>query len=379
MKRLFLSLALVAGAALSASAQVQLNLANTVDLAGQFPGGVAPSAVAWNGTDAFVATYNNSGTSGLSTGIVRVSNALTATPTIGTQFGSLTTNNSRGFTSLALATSGNSTYLAASWDNGGGSANSVQGFDVSNGATPSSALWNLSASGRTGDRGNGVAFDPGFNGAGTGFAYLGIGGGFSRVLGLATGAAIGGTLVNQAPIPPSNSASTTWRDVTFSPTGDFYARESNSIIKGTRTGPTQVNNGAVTTPIGGLTRNGGVDNDNIAFVNSLGGSFLVFNDRASGAGGQLFSNVVKATDTSGNAQTVTYGNFDPTSVTGNAAYDFAFNANTNTLAVSDFSQQKLYIFNVAFGSQANAPEPGSLLLLANGAALGALLLRRRKA
>jgi|GEM_PF-2967316 len=344
------------------SAQVNLSFRTNVSLAGQFANGVAPSAVAWDGSTAFVGTYNNSGAA-TNTSILPVTDVLTA-PVFGTQFGLLNSNNTRGITSLAL----NGSLLAASWDNGANNVNSVRTFDT----TTQSQLWNLSAAGLN-LRGNGVALDPGFGGVGTGFGFLGLGGGFARTLNFNTGVAVANTLVNLNPV------TTFWRDVAYDPSnGDFYARNGNRVVKGVRTTPTQVNNGSPTTFIDSFTTANFVDNQNIAYVNALGGNFLMVNDRAVASGGQAFTNVVKALGTDGSLLTINYfGGFNP--LNSNGAYDFSFHAGTQTLAVSDFTNQQLYIFDVRFGNvAAAAPEPGTALLTLVGIGLFAGLRRTRK-
>ena len=370
MKKGLLTIVTVAAVSTSAFAQVQLNLASTVDLIpyySQTPG-YSPSAVVWNGTDAYLGSYNNSGAAG-NTSIVRLSNALT-TPTFGTAFGGISTPNSRGITGLALQ----GTNLAVSLDIGAASGDSVRLFSVADPANPT-LTWSVgdpTATPSASVRGNGVAFDPGFGGLGKGVSSQSIGRGFAFVYNVSNGASAYNINVN------STAGNTTWRDSIFDTNGDFYARESNRVIKGVRTGVSQVNSGNPTTIIytPSVAANT-IDNQNIGLINSLGGSFLVFNDRSVSTGGQLFSDVVKVTDTSGNVQTVSYGGGFNASTTGNGAYDFSYDSGSKTLAVSDFSNQRLYIFNVLIGGAAT-PEPGSIAFALFGGGVGMMGLRRRK-
>jgi hypothetical protein len=298
------------------------------------------------------------------TAIVGVSNVLTA-PTLGAAFGAFSTNNNRGITGLALQ----GTNLGVGLDNGAGNVNSVRMFNAGSGTLTWSTGGTIPDATR---RGNGVAFDPGFNGAGTnqGLAYMSIGSGRRHLLNTGTGIYINGqnagAIVNFSPV------STTWRDLAFDPaTGDLYTRESNRIGKAVRNGNNTFTS-ATSTAIGGLTTATGVDNQNIAFANTtLYGNLLFANNRTGVGAGQSLSSVVRAFDTNGNAQTITFENFTPG--TGNGAYDFSFDAGTQTLAMTDFSNRRLYIF--AMGSA--APEPSTLALLAL-APLGALLLRRKR-
>lgn len=125
-----LSTALLPAISSGAHAQIVLNLITQVDLSATASASTSPSyignnisAVAWNGSTAWVGGYNQ-GATGTPTAIVSVSNVLT-TPLLGTSFGSLPTNNSRGITSLAI----NGNTLAAAYDNGSGNGDSVRSFD----------------------------------------------------------------------------------------------------------------------------------------------------------------------------------------------------------------------------------------------------------
>ena len=235
----FLMLCLVVAMPLVARADVSLSLLADVDIS-NFSAlatdpnyiGSNPSALAWDGSTAWIGGYNASGVVG-TTAINTVSNVLT-TPTLGTTaFGILaTTNNTRGITGLALQ----GTNLGVGLDNGGGSGDSVRLFNT----TTSTQTWRIGDATAGNDstrRGNGVAFDPGFNGAGTnqGLAYLSIGSGRRHLLNTASGVYINGQnaggIINFAP------TSTTWRDLAFDPvTGDMYTRESNRIGKAIRNG-----------------------------------------------------------------------------------------------------------------------------------------------
>jgi hypothetical protein len=358
---------LLLGASSLASAQVSFSHLVTLDLSSTaFPTGTRyignnPSALAWDGTNAWIGGYNQSG-SAAPTAIIQISNVLT-NPTFGTPFGTFTTNNLRGITSLAVQ--GN--LLAASLDNGAGSGDSVRIFNASTGTLN----WRIGTSaGDNSRRGNGVAFDPGFNGAdaGSGVAYLSIGSGRRHLLDSSAGTYKFGQ--NAGMIINLNPVSTTWRDLAFDPdTGDLYARESNRLAKARRTGDNSV--AGASTLLGSLPQASAVDNQNLAFVDSLSvGNFLLLNDRSTPSAGQSFFNVVKAISTSGAPVALNFGSFAP--ALGNGAYDFAWHADSYTLAISDFANRRLYVF-------AAVPEPGSILLLFAGlGSSAAFLLRRRR-
>lgn len=363
MKTSVSMLAVVAGlAAASQAATINLSLIKTIDTSSTATAGNAQfvgsnvSGIAWNGTDLWVGGYNG-GPNGQNTGIAKYDGT---SNTWGASFGSLATNNSRGITGLALK--GNN--LAAGWDNGAGSVNSVRSFNATTGAQ------NWATGGGTPDATRramgGVAFDPGAIGGGTSagsVSYLAPGSGRRHSLNDASGnynyGQNAGAIINFA------AASTTWRGHAFDPaTGDLYTRESNRVGKAVRTGD---NSFATQTVLVALTTQSAVDNQNIAFVNSSAyGSFLIFNDRSIASAGQSASTVIKASDLSGNLHTLDFGAFS--FLSGNGAYSFSFDAASQTLAISDFANRNVYIFAV--------PTPGTAALLGLG---GLVAARRRRA
>ena len=126
--------------------------------------GTNPLAVAWNGSQLYLGGHDNFGTSLLPIGLIEVLDATrTGELTLDSSdfsaaFGQIFQPVGRGYTGLEL--SGGS--LSASYDNGSNTANAIQLFD----ASTNSLNWDLSAAGITGRGGSGIAFDPGFNGAG---------------------------------------------------------------------------------------------------------------------------------------------------------------------------------------------------------------------
>jgi hypothetical protein len=354
----------VAGIAGAATAQVQLDLRAVVDLSSisnvTTGIGTNPSAVAWNGTDAWVAGYNSSGAAA-NTGIVRVSGVLSS-PTFGTRFGAFSTPNSRGVSGLALQ----GDRLAISVDTGAGSGDSVRQFSTST-ETLNWRIGDATAGNDGTRRGNGVAFDPGFNGAGSnqGVAYLSIGSGRRHLLNASSGAYINGQ--NAGGIINFATVSTTWRDMAFDPTtGDLYTRESNRIGRAGRTGD---NTFSASTVLGSLATATTVDTQNIAFVNSAtAGNLLIVNNRTVATGGQAFTSVVQGFTTTGASVPLQFflNGSAWAAPAGNGAYDFSFDASTNTLAVVDFANRNLYVFQI--------PTPGAAALLG----LGSLVAFRRR-
>lgn len=351
-KSVILGLTALAGVA---QADVQLYNFATLDISGLTGIGNNPSAIAWNGSDLYVGGYNNSGGTA-NTGIARVQWALSGSPATST-FGVFSTANARGVTGLAWKNG----KLAAALDNGAGSGDSVRAFDAAG-----NLAWRIgtSASDST-RRGDGVAFDPGFNGAGPnqGVAYLSIGSGRRHLLDANTGAYINGqnagAIINFAPV------ATTWRDLVFdSATGDLYTREANRIGKAVRNGDNSFTGGA-STVLAALTTASAVDNQNIEFMNLSGNKFVIANDRSSVGGGQSFASVIKMFSTAGVAETINWNGF--AAATGNGAYDFSYDAGSQTLAVSDFANRKVYFFAV--------PAPSAAVLLGMA---GVMAGRRRR-
>lgn len=362
MKNSVLLLAATAGlAAASQAATINLSLIKTIDTTSTATAGNAQyvgtnvSGIAWNGTDLWVGGYNG-GAANLNTGIAKYDGT---SNTWGASFGNLATANSRGITGLALK--GNT--LAAGWDNGAGSVNSARAFNATTGAQSWATGGGTPDATRRGM--GGVAFDPGFNGAGTniGVSYLAPGSGRRHLLDANTGNYINGQ--NAGGVINFATSSTTWRAHAFDPvTGDLYTRESNRVGKAVRTGD---NSFATQTVIVANTTSSTVDNENLAFANSTAyGNFLIFNDRSVASPGQLASAVIKASDLSGNLHTLNFGAFS--FLSGNGAYSFSFDAASQTLAISDFANRAVYIFAV--------PTPGTAALLGLG---GLIVARRRRA
>jgi hypothetical protein len=335
----------------SAAAQVNLYEVRRIDLSVSFVTGTAygtnVSAVAWNGADAWVAGYNNSGNTG-SVGLAKVSNVWGAA-SLGSAFGvAAGTVNGRGYSGIDIL--GNS--LASAYDNGSATANGIQSWNTGT----ESANWSKNARG-----GSGVAFDPGFGSVDSGVAWTTFGSGRRALQNAASGADIyttaNGMIINAG-------AGTFWRDMDFDDnTGDLYARRSNGLYKTTRTGG---NSGTVSTLIAFNSAADAINGHNLAFMSdTVNGDLVIFNDRTSGGSGQGFTNIIKIVDSNGVAQTINWS-FLGATLAGNGYYSFSFDAASQTLAVADFFNDTIHIFAV--------PAPSSLALLG----LAGLAARRRR-
>jgi MYXO-CTERM domain-containing protein len=376
MRNVIVGLLAVAGATGAALGQVKLQLLANIDVSGAVAVGSPDrigtnvAAVAWNGARLFIAGLNGSGAV-LDTGIMEVQNPLSS-PALGTRFATRSTNSSRGHTSLSIR--GDELYAA--WDNGAAALGGMARWDTNNTAA---AVWQANI------RGGGTDFDPGFAGSSPSAGNIGmalLGSGRRQLLDAGTGAAIytgggatAGFIFNNSPIGASVSPGSNHRDIAFNPAnGDTFVRVANSIVRQTRTGDNSAinNTGQVIFEnygSGGQPTAANVNMQNIAFgyVNTDAlGAMLFFNDRpATNTSGSITS-TVKAVQLDGTPVSLDFGSFNITSTTG--AFDFSWDQATNTLAISDFSNSRVYIFSVV-------PTPGAAALLGLG---GLAALRRRR-
>jgi hypothetical protein len=108
-------------------------------------------------------------------------------------------------------------------------------------------------------------------------------------------------------------------------------------------------------------------------LNGYSGDALVFNDRASTAAGQSWTNVIKFSTTSGSLITPSY-TFLSAPAASTAAYDFEWDSTTQTLAVLDYTNRNVSIFSTA------VPEPSTCAVLLASLGIGGITaLRRRRA
>jgi len=356
MKRTTASVALVAMGTMAgtANAEFALELLGTVNVdvtsdptQPSFIGN-NPSAVAWNGTDLWVAGFNQSGVNA-DTGIVKISDALGA-QTFGSTFGALDTPTGRGFSGLDMKDG----VLAAAWDDGAEDANGIRAFAGSDG----SELWAQSARG-----GSGVAHDPGFKGVDSGVAWTQFGSGRRALNDSTTGEVIydltNGMIINDA------GQGTFWRDMDFAPNGDIVLREGNNLGMLTRTGGNSLTDGMVlfdSDPEADF-----VNGQNVSYMSTGFGDFIIFNDRKVTDPDQSPDDVLKLYDVASDTMLDLTG-IEGLADLGNGYYDFDFHAPSGTLAIMDFANRDVAIYAVV-------PAPGAATLLGAG---GLLALRRRR-
>jgi hypothetical protein len=331
---------LITAAALAAPAfgQLTFRLVATVDVdstanvANPEFIGTNPAAVAWDGTDLWLAGYNNS-PNPLDVGITRIADALgaaVAQPAFGIQG---TTPSFRGYSGLDL----NSGTLMASFDVGAVHPEGITAWDAATGGS----LWAKSARG-----GSGVGFDPGFAGAGSGAGWTTFGSGRRSLQDLATGADIydssNGMIIDAG-------VGFFWRCMAFDDaTGDIYLREGNNLVKGTRSGANAISGTSV---LFDPLDEDFIAGQNCEFIDGEAGRMIVFNNREFTNTGQDFdANIFVELASGGQVPIIWDGLIAPT---GNAWYDFAWHGPSNTLAIVDFANRDVHIVEVLQGLGTN--------------------------
>jgi len=370
--------------------RVRLNVASTSNNLNPQYIGSFPAAVAWNGSTIYLAGMNATGTTG-TTAITRVADPLAApglgvVPAFSAGFGLRPgTGNGRGYTGIAVAGG----TLAAAWDNGTTTPATTDGLQAFRGAD-GTLLWTGTLNGR---QMGGVAFDPGYvvGGAsqgGAGVSGLVLSSGRRPLLDLATGTTIYGLTGSAVPgmVINTSPANAEWRDVDFdSATGDIYSRNSNNVAYGIRTGVNAVSGNAQQFLVNNANSGTATAGQNLAFMpgvvdaaGSFSGNAVVWNNRPFGTtnGSTPFTSANRIVATTGAAVTVDWNLlFDTTPANGNGWYDFGYDAGTKTLAVMDFQNRTVSIFDldvavqtVAAGTAAaGGPLPGNVPLAKRGA------------
>lgn len=352
MKKTCIAIALITGAATSASAQLQLTEIMRADITAaagegnQWFIGRNLAAVAWDGSALYVGgqSFNSAGSA-----ISKVTPQIGTTSALfelGGSFGFQATAATRGIQDMAISADGR---LAVATDNGAGAAFGYRLFDTSG---------NFLVNSNFNVRGNGVDFDP-INGVAAG-AVLGSG----RLHGFNND---GTTFSNwdAATGPLLFTVSSTNRDSEFDSDGNLYYRQQNSIHRISRTGATTF--GSPTELKASLSTN--INGQNLDIIEGFGSDVIIYTERLSNSAGQAFGDAIKAIDADGNAVSLSFDFIDSfgDALAGNGYYDFSYDSASQTLAVADFLNNQVYIFAV--------PAPASATLL--GVA-GLMAARRRR-
>jgi hypothetical protein len=241
--------------------------------------------------------------------------------------------------------------LAAAFDNGGASANGIAAYDLNG-----NQLWGKNARG-----GSGVGFDPGFGGVDSGVAWTTFGSGRRALQDTATGADIYTTGDGMIITP---GGGTFWRDMDFASNGDMVARRANDVVLLSRTGG---NSGNPSLLVDNGENAAFVAGQNVSYVESADyGNFVIYNDRSVTSLGQAAADVLKVVDLAGNELSLNlYGG--GMLADGSGYYDFSYDAASGTLAILDFSNREVRIYQV--------PAPAGAALLGLG---GLVAVRRRR-
>lgn len=352
--------ALLGASAPAATAQLTLIEVATIDLApwtSQGPGAVVgpatpggvisqgiqplyigtnPSAVAWDGTDLFVAGFNgNIVTSQV--GIARIPFALlppTNNPRrLSPVFGVRQAPPQRGFSGLDLQ----GDRLVAAYDPGSVDPQGLTGW-----SRKGQFLWAKEARGSCG-----IGLDPGFPtgvpALGEGAGWMTFGSGGRSLQDADNGADIYDTASGMSLFSP---AGTFWRDIDFDDvTGDVWLREGNNVVHGVRSGDNAVSGVAVVIDPADADF---VVGQNLAFCDRVDGDLIAYNDRPTSSTGAPFQTAVRFCRPDGTnvPYSVITNNPLPAGV---GFYDFAFHAPTGTLAVLDFANRQVAIY-LLFGA-----------------------------
>jgi hypothetical protein len=291
MKRMTVVLGVaLAGALMSASAQVSFTHLKSVDLSSYFPTGGQQgdlaSDVAFDGANLYIAGMSTANSLAEPVGVLKISNVLSLDV------------NAWGYTPLITLTQAGQSrssyvvyhdgflYLGTGLGDGGNVATrtGIRKYDAQTGTQVSG--WNgtgvvLPSDLSNSSRAECIEIDPGYQGSGQSLAVLARGRGIIFRRDFATG----GALLNILSLPYKDCATSTdlttgMRDITFSPEGDAYLRVDNSIFYAPRTG-----DGSVAGDRACLIFNFNSDNPfqvliNIHYLRTpTGSNFLIYNRR----------------------------------------------------------------------------------------------------
>jgi hypothetical protein len=289
MKRTMVVLGVaLAGALMSASAQVSFKHLKSVDISTYFPGGGQQgdlaSDVAFDGANLYIAGMSTANSLAEPVGVLKISNALSLDV------------NAWGYTPLITLTQAGQSrssyvvyhdgflYLGTGLGDGGNVADrtGIRKYDAQTGTQVSG--WNgtgvvlpsdLDGSGRA----ECIEIDPGYQGSGASLAVLARARGFIFRRDFATGSALPNILSLPSRDCQGGQTTTGMRDITFSPEGDAYLRVDNSIFYAPRTGADTVDNNRA-------CRIFDFDSDNpfqvlinIHYLRTSAGNYLLYNRR----------------------------------------------------------------------------------------------------
>jgi hypothetical protein len=290
MKRMTVVLGVaLAGALMSASAQVSFTHLKSVDISTYFPGGGqqgdVASDVAFDGANLYIAGMSNS-TGSQPVGVLKVSNVLSLDAGAW-GYSPLISLSQAGQRSTYVVYRDGFLYLGTGLGDGSNQAanTGIRKYDAQTGTQVSG--WNgtgvvLPSDLSNSSRAECIEIDPGYQGSGASLAVLARGRGITFRRDFATGGALANILSqpfrNCTSDPPTGST-TGMRDITFSPEGDAYLRVDNSIFYAPRTADNTVQDGRACRIFDFDTDNPFQILINIHYLRTSAGNYLLYNRR----------------------------------------------------------------------------------------------------
>ena len=297
MKRTMVVLGVaLAGALMSASAQVSFKHLKSVDISTYFPGGGQQgdlaSDVAFDGANLYIAGMSTANSLAEPVGVLKISNALSLDV------------NAWGYTPLITLTQAGQSrssyvvyhdgflYLGTGLGDGSSdpARNGIRKYDASTGTQVSD--WNGTGVVVPSDLSNSsraecIEIDPGYQGSGQSLAVLARGRGIIFRRSFADGSALPNILSIPSRDCQGGNTTTGMRDITFSPEGDAYLRVDNSIFYAQRTGDGSVASGLACQIFDFSSDNAFQVLINIHYLRTSAGDFLVYNRRTGDANNRL--------------------------------------------------------------------------------------------
>lgn len=298
MKRtLFFSGVALAGALMSASAQVSFVHLKSVDLSSYFPAGgqqgELASDLAFDGANLYVAGMSTANSTAESVGVLKISNVLSLDA------------NAWGYTPLITLTQAGQSrssyivyrdgflYLGTGLGDGSNDAarTGIRKYDAATGTQVSG--WNSTGVVLPSDLSNSsraecIEIDPGYQGSGASLAVLARGRGFVFRRDFTTGNALPNILsLPYRDCAGSTGSTTGMRDIAFSPGGDAYLRVDNSIFYAQRTADNTVLDNRACRIFDFDSDNALQVLVNIHYLRTASGDFLVYNRRTGDANNRL--------------------------------------------------------------------------------------------
>jgi hypothetical protein len=286
----------LAGALMSASAQVSFRHLKSVDLSSYFPAGGQQgdlaSDVAFDGANLYIAGMSTANSLAESVGVLKISNVLSLDV------------NAWGYTPLITLTQAGQSrssyvvyhdgflYLGTGLGDGSNdpARTGIRKYDAQTGTQVSG--WNgtgvvLPSDLSNSSRAECIEIDPGYQGSGASLAVLARGRGFIFRRSFETGGALSNILSLPSRDCQGGQTTTGMRDITFSPEGDAYLRVDNSIFYAPRTADNTVADNRACQIFDFSSDSPFQVLINIHYLRTSAGDFLVYNRRTGDANNRL--------------------------------------------------------------------------------------------